>query len=202
MRGLAVVLTIALLAMAVPTAQAYTCTGQQIVPIDGLDEAAVRLCDTDGDGTPDDYQLLVHETGSQASGSAGQEDWGNDQRLIVDSAVTSGYPLAPTGEVRASAIDERSDGTQDRIYLQATWKTALGPDPAPGVFIGLEDNNDDDRYETAYVLVCTRTAGCHFASNPTSLIGTLIGAVPPWLIGQIPAIGVPTPGDLLPGNVP
>lgn len=203
MRWLAVPLSLALLLAVVPAAQAGTdCTRQQVVPIDGLEEASVKLCDMDGDGAPETYELLVPEVDLELSGEAGEEDWGDDRRLLADAGLTAGYPVAPTGETRFSAIDEGGDGSHERIYLTVFFKAALPADPAAGLFIALEDNDDDGQHETAFVVACAQGTGCHSVTNPSSVVGFLIRLVPSMVLDELDDVQVPTPGGLLPDNLP
>lgn len=203
MRWLAVPLSLVLLLAAVPAAQAGPdCTREQVVPIDGLEEASVKLCDVDRDGAPETYELLVPEIDLELSGEAGEEDWGDDSRLLADAGLTTGYPVAPTGEIRFAAIDEGGDGTHERIYLDVFFKAALPADPAAALFIALEDNNDNGEYETAFVVACARGTGCHSATNPTSLAGFLLGFVPSTVLDELDGLPSPSPANLLPDNVP
>lgn len=162
----------------------------------------MKLCDYDRDGAPDTYELLVPEIDLELSGEAGEQDWGEDRRVLADAGLTAGYPVAPTGETRFSAIDEEGDGSYDRIYLSTFFKAALPARPAAAFSIALEDNDDDGQYETAIVLACARNAGCHQATNPGSLVGFLIGFVPPTVLDEVQGVEVPAPGDVLPDNLP
>lgn len=203
MRWLAVPLSLALLLAVVPAAQAGTdCTRERVVPIDGLEEASVKLCDVDGDGAPETYELLVPEIDLELSGEAAEDDWGDDRRLLADAGLTAGYPVAPTGETRLSAIDEDGDGSHERVYLTVFFKAALATDPGAALFIALEDNDDDGQHETAFVVTCARGTGCHSVTNPGSLVGFLIGFVPSLVLDEIEGVQVPTPSGLLPDNLP
>ncbi len=202
MRWMAAVLTLALLATAVPTAQANTgCTHEQVVPIDGLVEASVTLCDRTGDRVPDRYEILIPLYDLELSGTLDEDRWGGDERFEAETGLTAGYPVAPTAEARVSAIDEGRDSSWDRFYVSTIATAALPTEPGVGLFIGVQDKDGDGVYEEAYVDVCD-SQRCVYAAEPFYFIGLLLDLVPPSLWGVIGGAEVPGAGDVLPENLP
>lgn len=200
---MAVALSLALLVTAVPTAQANPdCARAEVLPIDGLEEATLKLCDRSGDQVPDHYTLLVPLYDLELSGQLEESSWGNDQRAHGDTGLTGGYPVAPTVETRYSAIDENKDSSWERVKVHTVASAAMPTDPAVGLFIGLEDNDDDGIHEDSYLVACSTLHGCLYATDPLSLVGLLIDLVPYTILDRLDEAGDMAPDDLVPDNVP
>lgn len=180
MRWLAALVTLSLIAVAIPLAGTAgathpNCESVALSPPAGPpvgDLGSAWLCDTSGDGAPDTLKVDTFTVPSSTEASVTRSNGAPSDRpheqVRVELLASAGGPLDPMVSSETGADDDGDDEQLNRVYNQGTVHLDGPADESLSYFVGLWDFTGDGVPETWGFLFCAAD-GCR-APSPSDLL--------------------------------